>query len=292
MAAPTDPHSLDAHAVRRAFDAASSTFDAAAGVHAEIRTRLLERLDVVRLAPKVAVDLGAATGHASRSLKQRYKSAAVLAVDFSFPMLQQALRQRGFLRRFSLLAADARALPLRNESVDLVFSNLLLQWVNEPDEIFQEVQRVLRPEGLFTFASLGPDTLRELRAAWHSVDAWPRVHRFIDMHDWGDALVRAGFADPVMDTERLTVTYAAVDDLMRELRNSGSQNAATGRARGLLTQRRLQALRAASAKVGQSRLHASVEVVYGHAWKVPAVAGRAREGEAVFPIAQLRQRDR
>lgn len=290
MAAPTDPYSIDAHAVRRAFDTASGTFDAAAGVHAEIRTRLLERLDVVRLEPKVAVDLGAATGHASRALKQRYKSAQVLAVDFSVPMLRQAARQRGFLRPFSRVAADARALPLRDESADLVFSNLLLQWVNEPDEIFQEVQRVLRPDGLFTFTALGPDTLRELRTAWQSVDARPRIHRFIDMHDWGDALVRARFADPVMDTERLTVSYADLNELMRELINSGSQNSVAGRARGLLTPRQLQMLRAASPQVGQSRLHASVEVVYGHAWKVPVSIGRAGRREAVFPVAQLRRR--
>ncbi len=265
--APFDEYFLDARAVRRAFDRAAATFDAAAIVHTEIRTRLLERLDVVRLDPALIVDLGAATGHGSRALRDRYPRSQVLAIDLSTRMLAAARRQQRWLRRFQRVAADAARLPLRDGSVDLAFSNLMLQWCNDPDAILGETRRVLRPGGLLTFASLGPDSLRELRAAWAGIDSRVHVHRFIDMHDLGDALVRSGFAEPVMDTERLTVTYPTPTALRRELRHSGSGNLAMGRGRGLSSR---TAGRRFDQAIENIRTNAAVpvtlEVVYGHAW--------------------------
>jgi malonyl-CoA O-methyltransferase len=288
---PSDPFLLDPRAVRRSFDAASASFDATAAVHAEVRTRLLERLDVVRMDPAVVVDLGAGTGQASRALKTRYKSAHVVAVDVAPQMLMQAAKQQRLLRRFARVATDAHQLALRAGSVDMVFSNLMLHWSHDPDAVFREVRRVLKPNGLLTFTTLGPDTLRELRSAWSRIDTYTHVHRFIDMHDLGDALLRAGFAEPVMDTERLTVTYPSLDGFMHELIRSGSRNVALGRRRGLTG-------RAAMAALGESyeelrrdgSLPVSLEVVYGQAWVGQERPRQSADGEVRVPVSNLRRR--
>ena len=289
-APPPDEYFLDPRLVRRAFDRSAATFDAAAGVHAEIRSRLLERLDVVRLAPEAILDLGAGTGHGSRALQRRYPRARVVALDLSPQMLAHARRQQRWLRPFQRVVADAHRLPLRATSVDMVFSNLMLQWSHDPDSVFAEIRRVMRPEGLVTFATLGPDSLKELRAAWSGADTHTHVHRFIDMHDLGDALVRSGFAEPVMDTERLTITYADPGTLIRELRHTASTNLALGRKRGLLGRQGAQRFHEGHAKTQRDGAWpVTLEVVYGHAWTVEG--GRRRtSGESVVPLSALRHR--
>jgi len=290
----SDEFFLDPHLVRRSFDRASSTYDAAAAVQAEIRARLLERLDIVRLQPTSVLDLGAGTGHASRELKRRYPAAQVLALDSSLSMLRESARQQRLLRKFSPVCADAHRLPLRSQSFDLVLSNLLLEWCHDPDAVFAEAARVLRPKGLFTFTTLGPDTLKEVRELWRGVDPFTHVHRFIDMHDFGDALLRAGFVEPVMDTERLTVTYRDLPTLLAELRGSGARNIARGRPRGLTGRERGAVVRSRSQELGRNGpLRISVEVVHGHAWAVGERSSRrAGGGEVLVPIGQLRSRRR
>jgi malonyl-CoA O-methyltransferase len=287
----SDEFFLDPRAVRHSFDRAARTYDAAAAVQREIRTRLLERLDIVRLAPATVLDLGAGTGHASRELKRRYSSAKVVALDLSPAMLRESARQQALLRRFSPVCADAHRLPLRSGSLDLVLSNLLLEWCHDPDAVFGEVVRVLRPGGLFTFTTVGPDTLKELRDLWRGIDGAIHVHRFIDMHDFGDALLRAGFAEPVMDTERLTVTYPNLAAVTDELRGSGAGNVAHGRRRGLTGRARGAAVRArAEALIRNGALSISVEVIHGHAW-APAERKSRRSGDEVrVPIEALRAR--
>lgn len=293
---PTEPNEffLDPRVVRRSFDTTAATFDAKAAVHAEIRARLMERLDVVRLVPSVVLDLGAGTGHAARTLQDRYSSARVLALDLSPGMLARAKKQQRLFRRFDRVAGAAEQLPLRDASVDLVFSNLMLQWCSRPDAVFAEVRRVLRRDGLVTFTTLGPDSLQELRQAWVRVDGHTHVHGFIDMHDLGDALMRAGFAEPVMDTERLTVTYRDPQTLLAELVGSGSANVAHGRRRGLVgrtaRQRWIEAYEAARR---DGVLPITLEVVYGHAW----VAERGRkltapDGETRISVRDIGRRGR
>lgn len=277
-------------AVRRSFDKAARTYDAAAVVPTEIRSRLLERLDIVRLQPQTVLDLGAGTGYASKALKQRYRAAEIIALDLSPAMLVEANRRQSWLRRFHRVAADAHRLPVKAASIDLVFSNLMLEWCHGPDTVFQEIRRVLKPGGLLSFATFGPDTLRELRAAWREVDSYTRVHRFIDMHDLGDALMRAGLAEPVMDTERLTVTYPDVDALMRELAATGSSNVAQGRPRGLSSKARLESLRRAIARVSkEGALPVSMEVVYGHAWAGQLRQPKAAGAEIRIPVSSLKR---
>jgi malonyl-CoA O-methyltransferase len=240
------------------------------------------------LAPRVVVDAGAGTGHASRALKRRYPKALVIALDSSPRMLQAAGRQQSWLRRFARVCADAERLPLADASVDLILSNLMLQWCN-PDQVFAEFRRVLAPHGLLSFTTLGPDTLRELRSAWRAVDSRTHVNQFIDMHDIGDALVRGGFAAPVLDVERYTLTYLDVRRVAADLKATGAHNATMGRAKGLTGRRRFAALQTAYESFRQDgRLPATYEVVFGHAW-TPGTAARrgSHDGSATSPESSV-----
>ena len=266
-------YALESARVRRSFDRAARTYDAAAVLHGEVRENLLQRLQLVTLVPGVVLDAGAGTGHASRALKRRYPKAQVVALDFSSEMLQLAGKQQSWLRPFERVCADAALLPLRDGSVDLIVSNLMLQWC-DPDAVFAEFRRVLKPQGLLSFSAFGPDTLRELRLAWRQVDAHSHVHQFIDMHDLGDALVRNGFAAPVLDVERFTLQYLDVRKVAADLKATGAHNSTAGRARGLTGPRKFAAMQAAYEQFRQDgRLPASYEVVFAHAW-APAHAPR------------------
>jgi malonyl-CoA O-methyltransferase len=290
-------HALDTARVRRGFDRAAATYDGAAVLHAEVRDNLLQRLDWMTLAPKVVLDAGAGTGHASRALRHRYPKALVIAMDTSQRMLLEAGRRQSWLRRFERVRADAERLPFADGGVDFILSNLMLQWC-DPDAVFKECRRVLAPQGLLCFSTLGPDTLRELRSAWRQVDSHTHVHQFIDMHDLGDALVRAGFAAPVLDVERYTLNYLDLRRVASDLKATGARNATLGRARGLTGRRQFAALQAAYETFRQDgRLPATYEVVFGHAW-APAAAASPREGSESSSVSleefkqQLRLRRR
>ena len=288
----SDPFDIDLARVRQSFGRSAREYDAAAVLQKRVRDELLERLDVVRLEPAVVLDLGAGTGHASLALKRRYRSSQVIALDLAEGMLREAVRQQTLLRRFRRVCGQAAALPLRDASVDLVFSNLMLQWCQDPDAVFGEVRRVLKPGGLFTFTTFGPDTLVELRRAWAAADERTHVNRFIDMHDLGDALVRSGLAEPVMDVERFTLTYAEVRDLMRDLKDIGAHNANAGRPRGLTGKGTLARMTTAyEAFRKDGRLPATYEVVYGQAW-CPVAPPRRKglPGEVVVPISRIGRR--
>lgn len=272
-------YALEFRWVRRAFDRAAETYDGAAVLHAEVRENLLERLQMVTLVPRVVLDAGAGTGHGSRALRRRYPKALVVALDSSRQMLKVAGRQQSWLRPFGRVCGDAGRLPLADGSVDLVVSNLMLQWCN-PDAVFAEFRRVLKPSGLLSFSAFGPDTLRELRSAWGQVDAHSHVHQFIDMHDLGDALVRNGFAAPVLDVERFTLRYLDVRSVAADLKATGAHNATAGRAKGLTSPRKFAAMQAAYEHFREDgRLPATFEVVFAHAW-VPAHTVRRDPQEA------------
>ena len=282
-----DGYEIDKRRVRQAFDQAAPGYERHAVLQREVQRRLLERLDWIRLRPGRVIDLGCGPGGALKPLARRYRRARVTGVDLSPAMAARAREQRLWLRRPWVLCADMERLPLADASFDLAVSAAALQWVNDLDRAFAEVRRVLAPGGLWLFATFGPDTLRELRAAFAAVDgsAAAHVNAFIDMHDVGDALVRAGFADPVMDQERIIVTYPDLSALLRDLRGVGVRNALSGRSRGLFGPRRLREVAEAYASQHgqQGRLPASWEVVYGHAW-VPDAPPPSRTPGTLIPI--------
>ena len=286
---------LDPRRVRHSFSEAARTYDAAAVLQARIREELIERLDLLTMRPRTVVDLGAGTGHGAAALRRRYRESTVVAVDNAPGMLVEAGRRQGLFRRFDRVGGDAAALPLRDATVDMVLSSLLLQWCNDPDVVLRECRRVLRPGGVLHLATLGPDTLNELRRAWQVADpAHMHVSRFLDMHDVGDALVRAGFAEPVLDVERYTLTYGDARDLMRDLKAIGAHNATAGRARGLTGKGTLaRMLSAYEAERRDGKLPATYEVVFAQAWVPDRPVGthpRGDGGEVLVPLSQLRRR--
>jgi malonyl-CoA O-methyltransferase len=272
---------LSKHKIRRAFDRAADSYDAAAVLQKEVCRRLLEKLEYTRLSPQLILDAGVGTGEAVAPLLQRYKKSRLVALDLSERMLSRALAHGGLMRKPELVCADIEQLPFCDNSFDLVFSSLTLQWCNDLPATMRELLRVLRPGGLLMFATFGPDTLRELRACWQTIDDAVHVNQFTDMHDVGDELLRSGFADPVMEAETITVNYETVDMLMADLRAIGANATAQGGRAGLTTPAVLSRLRQAYERYRQENLlPATYEVVYGHAWKSDA----NRQASAEVPV--------
>jgi len=230
---------LDLAAVRRSFSRAAPRYEASARLQREVERETLEQLVFAKRDPAWALDLGAGTGHASAAMRKRWPAAQVIACDQALPMLREAKRQAGWWRPFHRLGGDAHALPLSDQSLDLVFSNLCLQWCEDLPRVFDEFRRVLRPDGLLVFSTFGPGTLHELREAYAEVDRAPHVLDFPDMPVLGDALMAAGFRDPVLSIDSYTLHYPDARALMRELKAIGASNAHTGRARGLGGRERL-----------------------------------------------------
>jgi len=283
---------LDPRQIRRNFTRAATGYDSVAVLQREIAARMLERLDYIKLDPGRVLDLGCGTGASLPALSERYPKAQVIGADFNPAMLGVAWTKRRRLgwqlpflraRKSALLAADAGKLPFASASIGFVWSNLMWHWLDDPLAALREVHRTMAVGGLLMFSAFGPDTLKELRACFPGDEA--HTHRFTDMHDYGDMLVECGFADPVMDAEVLTVTYPGFDDLLRDLRQGGGACALQSRRRGLAGR---QAWRVARANYEQradnGRLPATIEVVYGHAWKVPPA--RIDDGRSIVRFDQ------
>lgn len=292
----TDSYHIDKARARASFGRAADTYDAAAILQKLVREEMLNRLDLVKTNPQVILDAGCGTGAASHALQKRFAKSQVVSLDFALPMLQKTrstsyqvdmlsqLKSMFGVTNQSLLCADIESLPLANASVGFVWSNLAIQWCNDLDAALQEFHRVLQPEGLLMFSTFGPDTLRELRIATSQQTAgkggFTSVSRFIDMHDIGDALVRAGFSAPVLDVERFTLTYDDVKSVMRDLKSIGAHNATDGRARGLLGRGFLKSLEDSYEQFRTNgKLPATFEVVYGHAWR-----GKDKPADGFSPV--------
>lgn len=285
------PAFVDTKAVQRAFSRAAATYSQHDFLAREIDRRMLERLDYVRIEPQRIVDLGCSLGASLPALRQRYPQALALGVDFSPAMLARAQALIPAWRRWlpitrpslAYLGGDANALPLAHSSAGLIWSNLLLHWLDDPRPAFAEAHRVLEVGGLLMFSCLGPDSFKELRSAF--ADGYAHTQRFADMHDLGDMLVHAGFADPVMDMEVLTLTYESFDALLAELRSSGSYNAMHTRSHGLSGRGIWQAAREAYGRLAiDDRLPVTIEVVYGHAWK--ALPNKTADGRSVIQFSK------
>jgi malonyl-CoA O-methyltransferase len=285
-----DTYLLDLRAVRRAFGRAATRYDATAVLQHTVEDRLLERLDYLHTPPQRIVDVGAGPGRGAALLRKRFAQAQVVALDAALPMLRQARTRAGWWRPFSRVAGDARQLPLRDDSVDCLYSNLCLQWCENLPEVFDEFRRVLRPRGLLVFSTFGPGTLHELRAAWSQVDRAPHVSRFADIAMIGDALLAAGFRDPVVDVDTYTLTYADAQSLMRELKAIGASNADRARARGLTGKGRLaRVIDAYEQFRREGRLPATYEVISAQAFGPDAGQPRRHDGAdiAIIPVSRI-----
>jgi malonyl-CoA O-methyltransferase len=278
---------IDKREVRRAFSKAAAHYDASAVLQREVCSRMLERLDYIKLQPKRILDAGSGTGSGTRQLAQRYPAAQLVALDIAMGMLHAAGGRSGWWQKLFggakhlQLCADVEALPLAAQSVEMVWSNLTVQWCNDLPATFVELNRVIKVDGMVMFSTFGPDTLKELRTAFSGMDGYIHVNRFADMHDIGDMLVAAGFAEPVMDMEYITLTYDDVKAVMQDLRSIGAHNATAGRAPGMMGKEKW-------ARIAQNyetlrrngKLPATFEVIYGHAWKVQPK--RMADGRAII----------
>jgi len=289
MAEDNAGYQLDKRQARLAFERAADSYDEAAALQQEIGQRLIGRLDLIRMQPTRILDLGAGTGAFSKVLMQRYRKAQVVALDLALAMLGHTRRRGGWLRKPACVCGDGERLPFADDSFDFIFSNLMLQWCMDPEPVFAELRRVLAPGGLLLFTTFGPDTLMELRASWEAVDGHTHVNRFIDMHDIGDALMQTRWAEPVMDSERITVTYRELGTLMQDLKHLGAHNVTAGRPRGLTGRQRLRRVTQAYERFRRDGvLPASYEVVYGHAWS--PVNKQVSSGAVDVPLSGLQPR--
>jgi len=289
----SDRPSPDKRRVRAAFEHSADSYDEVAVLQREVADRLLERLALFRIEPRRILDLGSGTGYCSRGLADHYRKAQVVSLDLAETMVQKSRERFSRFERFRrghrFVCGDAERLPFADGSFDLLFSSLTLQWCGDLDQTFSELRRVVRPGGLILFSTLGPDTLQELRASWAAVDSAIHVNSFTDMHDIGDAMLQARLADPVMDMERLTLTYREPMTLMRELKRLGAHNVNPGRANGMTGPGRLRAVCAAYEQFRHDGVvPASYELLYGHAWRSEQEPAPRPGGEVSVSIDMLK----
>lgn len=298
---------FDHRQVRRSFSRAAHGYDGAAALQREVGARLSETLDYLdERTPEVVVDIGCGPGHLSAAMQKRWPRAQVIALDLALPMLREARshfgeggwrpRLLGGARRPDAVCADARALPLRDGSVDVLFSNLCLQWCEDLPAVFAGFRRVLKPGGLLLVSTFGPDTLYELRGAFAEADAAPHVSLFPSIAQFGDALIASGFQNPVLDRDEFVLGHPDLGHLMRELRTLGATNAMSDRRRSLTGRARFaRAAQAYEALRGSDgRLPATWEVIYAHAWGPPPGAPIRVGGfdEVQVPVSSIRVRQR
>jgi len=259
---------FDKKITRQHFEKAAESYDAAAVLQREIAKRMGERLDYIKLQPDAVLDAGCGTGFISKDLLKRYPKSKIIALDLALNMVRKTKEQGSWLRKPKLVCADAELLPLKNESVDLIISNLMIQWSNDLNKMFTGFHATIKPNGLLLFSTFGPDTLKEMRDSWSSIDEAPHTSSFVDMHEIGDALLKAGFVNPVTDMELITMTYSNVRQLMKDIKEIGASNTHSERSKGLMGKEKLKAFEQAyeKFKTDDGLYPATWEVIYGHAW--------------------------
>ncbi len=280
---------LDAKKIAFRFNKAAHTYDEVAFVQRAAGSALLERLQGIKLQPQAILDLGCSTGHFEPLLMAAYPSAEIVGFDQAENMLKQAKFKKKIERasRVHWLAGRAESLPFSESRFELIYSNLMLHWSTDFQVVLNELSRILKPGGLLLFSIVGVDTLKELRYCWSQVDDNPHVHAFPDMHDVGDILLRAAFADPVMDVEYFTLLYSDTFALMKDLKGLGVQNLSVDRHRGLTSKKSLRALVQAyeALRHASGKLPATWEIIYGHAWAPLKKIARDRSSANEIKVA-------
>lgn len=263
---------LEYEAIRRSFNKAAAEYEDNAVLQKEIMLRMMDRLQIeTGLKPKHILDLGCGTGWAMPELLKLFPDSKITGIDFSEKMLSRVSESS----QVKTILHDTHSLPLDDNSMDLVFSNMMLHWTNETD-VFKECLRVLKHDGLLLISALGETTLFELKQCWSDIDSQPHVHGFPALHDLGDQLLKSGYHDVVVNTEVLTLTYSDIRSLMKDIKASGAQNVDEQRNKGLYSRKQLQQLSKSYQEFKQEdgRLPASYEVVYLRA-KKPSLADNA-----------------
>ena len=263
-----NPPRLDKKSVKKFFNRAAKRYDKAAILQEEVLNRLLQRLNYIRHRPDKILDIGCGTGKGIRGLQKIYPRARLVGTDIAREMLNQSRSSFRFLSKKRLVNADMEQMPFADRSFNLLFSSLSLQWSNDLASTLKEFARISEPGAMLLFSSFGPGTLRELGASWQALDPHPHVHRFVDMHDVGDAMLSAGFVQPVVDAEVIRMEYDEFRPLLDDLKNIGASNADVSRRRGLMTPGQLRRLEQSYRQHGfdNGKFVASYEIVYGHAW--------------------------
>ena len=281
------------HRIQRHFDAKAMRYESSAVLQRNVCEELLQRLDLTNLKPDVVLDVGCGTGLGTQGLLKKYKKSKVLSLDLSPEMLRQTKTKGGLLRKPKLICADAEDIPLQDESVDLVFSSLMLQWCDYK-KVFAEFKRILKPNGLLMFTTFGPDTLMELKSSWATVDNHAHVNDFTDMHDLGDELIQVGLAEPVMDMDMMTLTYKDAVSVMADLKAIGANTTLKNQTRsteqGLVTPGKLRrVIESYESYRANGLVPASYEVLYGHAWKTQQRQKKIEQLEFSISIEQIKK---
>lgn len=271
--------------IRNAFNRHATEYEQAAKVQHEIGDRLFSRLDYLKIEPRYVLDLGCGPGNFSARLQQYYPKAQIIGLDLAMHMLNIAKLKQGWWKKWPLVNGDMTRLPFASGIFDLVFANQVIHWSNPLFQVMQELNRVMNTQGCLMFSTLGPDTFKELRLAFQSVDEHAHVNDFADMHDVGDCLLQSYFIEPVVDMEVLTAHYTTISALLRSLKAQGVRNIHAHRNRGLTGKHTWTKLEQSMQcfKTAEGKWPVTYEVVYGHAWK-----GNQRGTDAVFSLADLK----
>lgn len=287
---------FDRRQLRRSFGRAAPNYAAVAALQREVEARLLEQLGYLDdRQPQRVLDLGSGPGRAAGAMKKRWPKAEVIAVDAALPMLREVPKHTRFWRPVRRVNADVSKLPFADQSVDVIFSSLCLQWVDDLPAVLSEFRRVLRPDGMLLFSTFGPETLSELRDAYLQSGLTPPLSPFAAIQQVGDAMLAAGFKDPVLDRDRYTLTYPDLRALMQELRAIGAGDARSDRPRGLGGRSRLQQVTSNYESLRRDGVLPSTwEVVTAQAWGPPPGAPRRDGGAdlASFPADRIPTRRR
>lgn len=277
--------------ISKSFNAQAAQYEQAAKAQREIGQRLIERLQYLKINPQRILDLGCGPGTFSRELRSLYPKAQVVCLDLAHAMLVEAKKKQGWWRKCSLLTADMMSMPFAAGSFDLVFANQVVHWGNPLSLVFRELNRVMNVNGCLMFTTLGPDTFKELKQSWSTVNDFAHVNDFVDMHDIGDILMAERFIEPVVDMEHLSLHYENLPGLLKALKAQGVRNINPNRNQGLTGKKAWARFSSeyASLRTEQGKFPLTYEVVYGHAWK-----GEARQTsngvETVIPISQIKVR--
>jgi len=274
--------------IKKRFDNCAQSFFDFDFIHRHCRKDLIGRLAPIKIAPQQAVDLGSALGSSAIFLEKNYPACQITNLDISRSMLLSAKNNIKALRNINQIQASAEILPFKNDSIDLIFSNLLMPWVNNLSFFLYEINRVLSKDGLFIFSTLGPDSFANIKAAWSTIDNFEHVNNFIDMHIIGDQLLNSGLFDPILDSDKLIIKYEDVNTFFKDITASGSRNCLRNRNHGLTGKKKFNSFKEYLEKSKNNNcFNIELELIYGHAWGGTA---QTTPNEYSFDVSQITKR--